>query len=1169
VDDEELEAALQTAEEQVAREIRAILSQVAGEYASALEDATELVAARFSVSRIASMWAQRMPRMMRRLLRVAEAAADASAAQVEAPLPDGWYDLPGRYEDDTLPPQLWDYVTSTEHLLNAVGERLADVATRELAAGVNAGEDVDALRARLLAAFDREGAQLGPTRERLIAATEASRAWNSATLAAGQALTGPDRPLVKQWRTRGDGRVRHAHDEVDGQLRLLDDAFQVAGVAMQAPGDPDAPPELVCNCRCILKLSTADRTAALESKGLSAGRVLDSTVSAAADGSHLKGAMIALMPTPEDAQRLAIEGGEAPEDLHCTLFFLGGDGDAIPEEQRDELFERLEEAVGNLDQNIQARIFGANHWNPDSDNPSWVWAVGDGEGLPDGSPSMVDALTAAEYAAYATFGAENLPEPYSPWAAHICAAYSDDPERFHDLVSRVGPITFDRIRVAFAGDYSDIPLGPPEEEEPPMATPVQVAAQEPPTLVRTWTTPEGTALAFENEETGDGRIFTPGALKWSGAGPWPLQYAEEMRGGHDGAELCGAIQSVTREGDRIPGTGVLYSLTSAGYDAEWLLEQGAPLGVSVDLDDVTMEFVDRSPATEDGEEELPLILAASFAQVSVLPMEDGSYAVTATGGGEWTASAGGTLARTNHTTQFITGPGGTMSLLPDVPAIRAALTAAAGDPDNPEEGTVVHRESAGDYLVRITSARLRGATLVAMPAYDRARIVLDPLPQVPEDEVVQEPAEDVFAAAERQAQERTAALEEQTAAAFAAHESTRKRVVQHVRASAVPLTARDVASALGIDVSTARRWLTDAVEAEELVRLARGLYVGATDLPEGSDLTAAADTATDGAEEELIASAWTAMSTLPPMPAAWFREPTEEELPEGSGGVHYAGGRIYGWVAKAGEPHAGYPGRKLTIESLGALDMSHFLRQRFVLDDGTEVRAGAYTMNAGHHRDGAECETAACQFDDTRTVAGVVTVGLNDRGLWFSGAGAPWLSDWDRTVFAATQPSYHMRQGPDGRWQLRAVLSVPVPGHSTPLLASVVDRSNMALAASAAALALAEDAQQEQAAVQAPAEEPGDQDTTPAGNARQPEPEPVHARADDTDPPAREHATPTGGDMAELAAAVLTDPSFMSRLAAAVVAHQEGAAEVARLTEQLAPVREVVTASAVPHQKEN
>ncbi|NED85231.1 hypothetical protein G3I76_34750, partial [Streptomyces sp. SID11233] len=94
-----------------------------------------------------------------------------------------------------------------------------------------------------------------------------------------------------------------------------------------------------------------------------------------------------------------------------------------------------------------------------------------------------------------------------------------------------------------------------------------------------------------------------------------------------------------------------------------------------------------------------------------------------------------------------------------------------------------------------------------------------------------------------------------------------------------------------------------------------------------------------------------------------------------------------------------------------------------------------------------------CQFDDTRTVAGIVTVGMNQRGMWFSGAASPWLAEWDRAVFQACQPSYHMRQGRGGAWQLRAVLSVPVPGHSSPLLASAVaERSNLALVASMSAL---------------------------------------------------------------------------------------------------------------------
>jgi hypothetical protein len=259
-------AQLDQAERDFAQAVAAALSATADEFADAVKDATELVAARFSVGRIARMWTARTRALVRRLLGTAETAAVAAAEDAGVDLPDGWDDLPGRYDDGTLPPSMGDYVTTTEHLLRAVGDRLAEAARAELAAGVDAGEDIEQLRARLRAAYNREGAQLGPVRERRIAQTEASRAWNTATLAAAQAASGPDRPLVKQWITRHDARVRTAHDQVDGQIRLLAEPFHVAGVDMQAPGDPTAPPGLVINCRCRLAVAPELQAAALESQ---------------------------------------------------------------------------------------------------------------------------------------------------------------------------------------------------------------------------------------------------------------------------------------------------------------------------------------------------------------------------------------------------------------------------------------------------------------------------------------------------------------------------------------------------------------------------------------------------------------------------------------------------------------------------------------------------------------------------------------------------------------------------------------------------------------------------------------------------------------------------------------------------------------------------------------
>ena len=160
--------------------------------------------------------------------------------------------------------------------------------------------------------------------------------------------------------------------------------------------------------------------------------------------------MIALMPTAEDAARLAIPGGEPAEELHLTLRYLGKT-DAHPDEARRNLVEEIRMLSQDLPP-VTSKIFGAAHWNGDGDEPSWVWSVGD---LPDGvcleAPHEI-----AEEAVWAT--ALDVPDPHSPWVAHICAAYSNDPEFLPEMEQRLGPVTFDRIRVSFGDDDTDIPL---------------------------------------------------------------------------------------------------------------------------------------------------------------------------------------------------------------------------------------------------------------------------------------------------------------------------------------------------------------------------------------------------------------------------------------------------------------------------------------------------------------------------------------------------------------------------------------------------------------------------------------------------------------------------------------------------------------------------------------
>ncbi|MGW6456543.1 phage minor head protein [Streptomyces sp. NPDC055078] len=1141
---------LDQAEADFAEAVAAALTETADEFADAVQAADELVAARFSVGRIARMWNNRVTGLVRRLLGTSERAAVAAAEDVGGELPDGWDDLPGRYDDGReLPEDIAQYVSTTEHLLRAVGDRLAEATRAELAAGVAAGEDIEQLRARLRTAFNREGAHLGPVREHRIAQTEATRAWNTATLTAAEAATGEDRPVVKQWITRHDARVRTAHDQVDGQIRLLAEPFVVAGVEMQAPGDPTAPASLVIHCRCRLGVAPEQRASAYEPKDPARGHVLESEESSvevpqsvtAAAGGHT-GAMIALMPTAEDAERLVLNatGSEPAGELHLTLFYLG-EGADWDEESRADLISLLRSRAQDLGEPIAARVFGANQWNADGDDPCWVWSVGDDRDRPQDAPTLDTARWTATYALEEMHRQPDLPTQHTPWQPHVCAAYTRSPSLLTAMNQRLGPIRFDRLRVAFAGEHTDIPLGR-EEEATTMDEDENLTTG--PLAPRAWHNPDDTALAFENTETGDGRVFRPGSVYWSGAGPWPLQYADEMLMGHQGAELAGAIQYVDREGDRITGTGVLYPNRPAGADALMLLAEGAPLGVSVDLDDVSVEFVDRSP--RDEAEEGAVVLLASLPAASLFRMSDGSWSITATDERNFTA-CGDFLTRSAHTAQLITGPDGQVSAAAVQTAFAATgtLTAAAGDPDDQGQGTVVHRESSGDLLMRITRARLRGATLVAMPAYDQARIVLaepEPAAQVEEDD-------EWWAAA----------------GPSPAH----LRVVQYVKSSPVPVGARDVARALTIKMETARGHLARAAKAGRIVRLAPGLYAGPSSEGPQNDTTASAwEDDESPAMQELVASAWTAMQDMPPMPAAWFREPTAQELPPGSGGVHYSEGRVWGWVAQAGVPHAGYPGKKITIDRLAreGLDFSHFLRAKFRLDDGSSIKVGAMTMNVGHNGDGAQCDDAVCQFDNSGTVGAIVTVGLSEGGLWFSGAGAPWLSDWDQAVFRTCQPSYHLRARQGGGWELRAVLDVPVPGHSSPLVAAVIERSNLALAASAAGAATFPDTEPDVSG-QLP-DNPADMSGQPPATDTRTASDQVGHRPDivpDNRPDNVRTTHLASKDVDAVASALLSSVPFLDILVTALDRHHEqreaAKEEAARLAASvIAPAREEIAA---------
>lgn len=186
-----------------------------------------------------------------------------------------------------------------------------------------------------------------------------------------------------------------------------------------------------------------------------------------ADTTHLDGCMIALIPRDMDAARLAIPGGEAAADLHVTLRYLGPDAAMWPEQARAALIDAVSDWFYDLSP-VPARLFGAALWNPGGEKPVWVWSAGDDPDAPDPDRYLtLDKAHAIACAAAEDVAGAFLPEPHSPWVAHIAAAYSSDPALLPDLVERCGPVMFDRVRITFGGEATDLLLDLPGAGEDP------------------------------------------------------------------------------------------------------------------------------------------------------------------------------------------------------------------------------------------------------------------------------------------------------------------------------------------------------------------------------------------------------------------------------------------------------------------------------------------------------------------------------------------------------------------------------------------------------------------------------------------------------------------------------------------------------------------------------
>lgn len=140
-------------------------------------------------------------------------------------------------------------------LYDSIGEDFAglkkhitDIVSAGFASGASYGDMANQITGKMIGNYaTMRGGALG--RAKLIVRTEGNRIANAARLETARTAKQQGADLVKQWDSTMDKKTRPHHVQLDGQVRELDEPFEVDGRKAQAPGRFGIASEDI-NCRC-------------------------------------------------------------------------------------------------------------------------------------------------------------------------------------------------------------------------------------------------------------------------------------------------------------------------------------------------------------------------------------------------------------------------------------------------------------------------------------------------------------------------------------------------------------------------------------------------------------------------------------------------------------------------------------------------------------------------------------------------------------------------------------------------------------------------------------------------------------------------------------------------------------------------------------------------------
>jgi SPP1 gp7 family putative phage head morphogenesis protein len=178
-------------------------------------------------------WAEALQVSLR---SVARDALDTAGAQVFAEI--------GRDDPFKYPPEaVLEHLRTRQNYIAKASTSIWEDIKESIEEGLNAGDTQDQLAGRVRTAFNGVSDQ----RAQMIALTETGAAYGAGRDTAMRSA-GIE---YKQWLTSGNGNVRPAHLDAEGQTVRIEEPFNVGGEDLMHPGESGGSAENVINCHCI------------------------------------------------------------------------------------------------------------------------------------------------------------------------------------------------------------------------------------------------------------------------------------------------------------------------------------------------------------------------------------------------------------------------------------------------------------------------------------------------------------------------------------------------------------------------------------------------------------------------------------------------------------------------------------------------------------------------------------------------------------------------------------------------------------------------------------------------------------------------------------------------------------------------------------------------------